>query len=356
MRIGIDARLWNETGVGRYIRNLVNNLAAIDKENEYILFGKNDVIGNGKFKIVETDIRWHSIDEQLRLASILNKEKLDLMHFPYFSVPVAYNKPFVVTIHDLIINQVDTGKASTLPLPLYKAKRLGYKLVLRSTVNKAAKIIAVSQATKADIIKYLGVKPDKIAVTYEGVDDAINSKRQIKNQKHFLYVGNAYPHKNLERLVDAFASVDAKLILVGKSDYFYKKLKNYVVEKELSEKIIFYGQVTDEELSGLYQNARALVMPSLIEGFGLPALEAMANNCLVLASDIPSLREVCKEAAIYFNPYDVSDIAEKFEKVFRSRSLVYDTKKREGLVRVKKFSWEKMAKETLKIYEEVASS
>src|SRR5882672_11359440 len=129
MRIGIDARLWNETGVGRYIRNLVANLAQIDKTNEYVLFVKTGFkikdlgFKNDKWKIVETDIHWHTLKEQLLFPAVLNKENLDLMHFPYFSHPIFYNKPFVVTIHDLIMNHSLTGKASTFPYPLYLMKR-----------------------------------------------------------------------------------------------------------------------------------------------------------------------------------------------------------------------------------------
>lgn len=131
MRIGIDARLWNETGVGRYIRNLVYNLLEIDSRNEYVLFTNKQTIEeikehkskikfeDKKLKLVETNIRWHSVSEQIKFPKILEKEKLDLMHFPYFSVPILYNRPFVITIHDLIINHFSTGKASTLPTPLY---------------------------------------------------------------------------------------------------------------------------------------------------------------------------------------------------------------------------------------------
>src|SRR5690242_4609839 len=130
MRIGIDGRLWNETGVGRYIRNLVWGLQEFDKKNEYVLFIKKGLkiddlrLKNDPWKVVETEIHWHSLAEQIKFPQILYKENLDLMHFPYFSLPIFYNKPFVVTIHDLIINHFPTGKASTLPYPLYLMKRI----------------------------------------------------------------------------------------------------------------------------------------------------------------------------------------------------------------------------------------
>lgn len=367
MKIGIDCRLWNETGVGRYIRNLVLNLQQLDKKNEYTLFilskNKNEIlrqIQNDKFKIIDTDIKWHTIDEQFEFPKILNKVNLDLVHFPYFSVPVFYRRPFVVTIHDLIVNHFSTGKASTLPGAVYKLKLLAYKFVLNQAAKKADKIIAVSKATKNEIVSQLKINPQKVAVTYEGVDGKIiNSCTSLKLrgankiQNYFLYVGNAYPHKNLERLLEAFKllSSDANLVMVGKKDYFYEKLKEKVTRMGLLNKVIFLQNVTDEELSDLYKNAIALVMPSLMEGFGLPVLEAMANNCLVLASDIVSLKEICVDAAIYFDPHDVKDMAKKMKEAQPGNI----DKRRKGLDRVKFFSWEKMARETLEIYESSVS-
>ena len=138
MRIGIDCRLWEQTGVGRYTKNIVLNLQKIDLRNQYVLFvRKEDLesiqkkITNPKWKIVETNIKWHSLSEQLMFPQIINREKLDLMHFPYFSIPILYNKPYVVTIHDLIINHFSTGKASTLIYPLYLAKRQAYKFIIK---------------------------------------------------------------------------------------------------------------------------------------------------------------------------------------------------------------------------------
>ena len=388
MKIGIDCRLWDETGVGRYIRNLVNELQILDKKNNYVLFVRSKdhenirfAIRNSQFAIRAADIKWHTLKEQLKFPSLINKENLDLMHFPYISVPIFYNKPFVVTIHDLIPLHFPTGEASTLSMPLYKIKLLGYKFVLSAAAKKAKRIITVSNATKTEIADHLKVSEDKIIVTYEGIDDKItNSKSQIPNKsqntkyrildaKYFLYIGNAYPHKNLERLIDAFeilrgacielvecAQNDIKLVLVGKEDYFYKRLKEKVKEMGLQKYVLFYGEVNDEELGNLYKNAIALVNPSLMEGFGLPALEAMANGCLVLASNIPALKEVCGESAIYFDPYDVNDIVRKMKEVYYDNMYHHRDKIKKGLERSKKFSWEKMAIETLKIYEKCYSA
>lgn len=377
MRIGIDARLWMESGVGRYIRNLVKNLLLIDKKNEYVLFVLSKdyeeikaelLIKNDKWKIVKTDIKWHTLSEQLKFPSLLYKENLDLVHFPYFSVPVFYNKPFVITIHDLIINHFPTGTASTLPSYLYNLKLMGYNFIISEASKKTKKIITVSNATKKEIIEHLRVPEDKIEVTYEGVgkefsnsnfqipNNSQNTKYKILNTKYFLYVGNAYPHKNLERLLEAFKSLkfkypDVSLVLVGKEDYFSKRLKDKVKSVNIDNKIIFYGEVKDSELINLYKNAKALIMPSLMEGFGLPLIEGMANKCTILCSDIEVFKEICKDAAFYFNPKDILDIVNKIEELYLNKEKDLEKRKEIGLERSKLFSWEKMARETLKIYE-----
>lgn len=358
MRIGIDVRLQNESGVGRYIRNLTKELRRIDKDNKYIF--------------VNPQIRWHSIKEQIIMPFVLYKKRLDLAHFPYFNVPIFYPKKFIATIHDLTINQFATGKASTLNPILYKLKLLGYKLILLNAVKRAEKIIAPTKYVKEQIVDQYGVNPDKIIVIYEGVNKKLKvksekSKAQVKSKKlnikeksYFLYVGNAYPHKNLEMLLKAFSLLkthhtphvahNAKLVLVGKEDYFYKKLKNKVKKLNLSKNVIFTGYVSDEQLVLLYQNAISLVFPSLNEGFGLPALEAMANECLVVCSDIPALREVCSSAAVYFNPEDMGKLSKEMNKLVVKPSI-YQEKIKLGKKRSAQFSWQKTAEETLKVYE-----
>ena len=380
MRIGIDARLAYQTGVGRYTRNLVKNLAEIDNKNEYVLFIRKEdepdvkkwkmenampVGRQGKWKIVSVDLPWHSLEEQVKLPSILNKENLDLVHFPYFSVPIFYSKPFVVTIHDLILHHFPTGKASTFPFPIYWAKIAAYKFAISRAVKKANKVIAVSNSTKDEIVDHLNIKPEKIEVIYEAVDDKIRDKRldtrkiddkwKMVNGKYFLYIGNVYPHKNAETLIEAhnifvrqLADPNISLVFVGKEDYFYRRLKQKV---KSNKSIEFLHNVSDENLSWLYQNAQAVVCPALMEGFGLPALEAMANKCLVIASDISALREVCKGNAIYFDPKNPNELVEKMKGVLGNKNK-YKDKIENGFKRSQEFSWRKMSEETLKIYEE----
>ena len=171
MRIGIDARLINETGVGRYIRNLLTELAKIDRTNTYVVFVRKAADfepPNGRWIRRVADIRWHTIAEQIRMPAIFSKEHLDLLHVPYFNVPLFYFGRFIVTIHDLTILHFDTGKATTLPYIIYKMKRLFYYLVLMKAMHWSEKIIAVSHATRKEILDHFDVLPEHVEVIYEG--------------------------------------------------------------------------------------------------------------------------------------------------------------------------------------------
>ncbi len=370
MKIGIDCRLWNQTGVGRYTRNLVINIAELGSKNDFVLFvraeDRADVhaeVKKSNFKIVIVNIPWHGLDEQTQFPKILNSENLDLMHFPYFSVPFFYYKPYVVTVHDLIVNKFNTGRASTLPAPLYLAKRVGYHAVMANAVYRAKKIIVPSKTVKEDLLNtYLNVNSDKIIVTYEGGFES-NLKLKTKNEKkvegqYLLRVGNFYPHKNVEKLLTAFASFvydsadkNIKLVLVGKKDYFYARIEKEIDKLHIGQNVEFFENVSDAELFGLYKNAAATIVPSFMEGFSLTTVEAMSTGSPVVVSDIPVHREICRDGAIYFNPEEVNDIKQKINFVF---SLVPSSRKElieEGEKQAKKFSWSKMARETLEIYE-----
>jgi glycosyltransferase involved in cell wall biosynthesis len=359
MRIGIDVRLWNQTGVGRYIRNLVENLHRIDKRNSYILFSRKEDLKQipKDYKSIAIDAPWHTFMEQLKFFQVLNKQNLDLVHFTYFSHPIFYNKPFVVTIHDLIIEKFNTGNASTLPSPFYTVKRLGYKIVLNHAIRNSKRIIVPTNFVKEDIIQNFRISQDKIFVIYEGFDRKIEGTGENEYGNYFLYVGNAYPHKNLEKMIEAFRifskrNENFKLILVGKNDYFYKRLKNKINENT----VLFLHDVSDSKLYNLYKNAVSLVDPSLIEGFGLPVLEAISVRCPVIASDIPTFREIYKDLILYFNSNNIVDIANKMEEVVKLKNKFYEKKSDEIIVMLDKFNWEKTARKTLQVYASVFSA
>ena len=173
MKIGIDARLIHETGVGRYIRNLIRELIRIDKKNTYVVFVRKASDFEPPNKSWErriADVPWHSLAEQLYMPLIFFREHIDLLHVPYFNVPLLYVGKFIVTIHDLTILHFDTGKATMLPYFLYKIRRMGYYFELLKSIFWSEKIIAVSQTTKKEILDHFDVSPEHIEVTYEGVD------------------------------------------------------------------------------------------------------------------------------------------------------------------------------------------
>ena len=369
MKIGIDVRLWSETGVGRYIRNLTSELSKLDKENEYILFAcskdeKNirSVIQNSKFVTTKADIPWHSLSEQYKLLKIVNSQNLDLMHFTYYSHPIFYKKPFVVTIHDLIIYHFSTGKASTKNPVFYQIKRQAYKRIIKTSAKNATKIITPSKTVKEDVATTLSISNEKIVVTYEGVSKfQKNAKftlqnsplKDLVNKKFFLYVGNAYPHKNLGNLLTAFSSLkipNIELVLVGPDDYFYKRLK-----KNIPNNCSILHNISDESLQLLYENAVSLVHPSLSEGFGLTPLEAMSQSCPALVSDIPVFKEICGDNVIYCNPNNADDICEKMNYMYN-----LDQHDREKITtKAKKyaenFTWAKTAEQTLQVYKSCTS-
>lgn len=373
MKILIDARLYGleNAGLGRYVMNLVDGLSQSDKKNDYVLlltkkyFESLELPQN--WKKVITDLPHYSVAEQIRLPQIIRKENPDITHFPHFNVPVSFNGKFVVTIHDLLMHKNVGLAATTLIPPLYFFKRLGYKTVFRKAVMKSLKIITPSTAIKKEVVDYYHVDPEKINVIYEGVDVHIGGGEnapKIYRLEHpyFIYAGNAYPHKNLNRLIEAVVhlnkNIDQKVILaiVSARNIFTRRLQNEVKKANAEEFVKLLGFVPDADLGSLYKNSLGFVFPSLSEGFGLPGLEAMSTGTLVLASDIPVFKEIYKDKAIYFNPYDFSSI----EKVML-RVTGMGKEERQEIVEsgkdfAKSYSWAKMADETLKIYEESGNS
>ncbi len=372
MKIGIDARFFGPVGkgLGRYVERLVENLEKIDQTNEYIIFLRKEnwdyytpKVSN--FKKVLADYRWYSLVEQVAIPWLIWREKLDLVHFPHFNIPIFCPTKFVVTIHDLILLQFPTPRATTLGPLLYKIKYLAYRIVIGFGLWRAKKIITVSECTKKELINYFKVKPEKIVVTYEACDGVeygqlgIPDKDVLKKHKivkpYLLYVGNAYPHKNLESLIEVFGNLnlDYQLVLVGREDYFYERLKREIVDLKIKNKIVFTRFVSEKELADLYRNASLYVFPSFVEGFGLPGLEAMSYGLPVVASNSSCLPEIYGEAAVYFDPKSHQDMAEKIKKVLFDQTLRKELISK-GLEQVKKYSWQKCAEQTLSVYNSIS--
>ena len=370
MRILIDGRLYGleNSGIGRYLINLVEGLVESDKTNNYILLLRQKYFDELKlpanWKKVAADFRHYGFEEQVKLPRIIAREKPDVTHFPHFNVPVFFNGNYIVTIHDMLMHKSRGLEATTLPAPQYFIKRLGYKTVFFHAVKKASLVIVPSLAVKKELEKAYAIPGDKIRVTYEGVDKKIlSSTSQIKMPKpYFIYVGNAYPHKNLLNLIKAIKLLNTKtnqkvfLAISSARNIFTQKLEKLITETDSKNFVKLLGFVEDSALGNLYKESVAFVFPSFSEGFGLPGLEALASGTLLLASNIDVFKEVYGRNAFYFDPNSPESIAECMGK-----SLMLTGNERNKIIKlssefVKRYSWNKMARETLKIYEESCNS
>lgn len=367
-RIGIDARMINASGIGRYIKNLLLEFQKLDKENNYFIFLlKEDyekINFTKNFQSVLADFRWYGIKEQRKFPPILNRYKLDLLHVPHFNVPIFYQGKFIVTIHDLIHLDFKMKRASTHSFLTYEIKHQLYKQLMKKVINKSQKILTPSNFVKEEIVTRWKIGQAKITVTQEAVEDYLlnlikrNDEKQAKETREkfniklpfLFYVGNAHPHKNVEGLIKAFLELRKnyqylQLVLSGNDSYFWQRIR----QEYHHQAIIYTGFVTDRELVALYKGAQAYVFPSFSEGFGIPLLEAMACGTPVVSSNQTSLPEVGKDAAVYFNPHDQTDMVKKISLVLNDQKLRKSLIKK-GEERVKGFSWKKLAKQTLAVY------
>ncbi|MBU0731371.1 glycosyltransferase family 4 protein [Patescibacteria group bacterium] len=377
MRIGIDCRtilspnLGEKAGVGHYTYYLVKNLIAIDKSNEYVLFFDHRAPDTKEFEKKNVKIIKFPFSQykkympygysHLIISAVINREKIDLFHGPANTVSMNVKAPCVITIHDLAIYNH----------PSWFPSKQGFstKYVVPKSVEKADKIIAVSESTKNNIIKLFKTDTEKIDVIYEGFEkvprqarDKIEKiKKKFDTGDNFVfYVGTIEPRKNLDNLVKAFDRLmmtkykkyqDFKLIIAGgkgwKFDDFFSAVK-----KSKCGRVRYIDYVTHDEKIALMSSATAFVFPSLWEGFGLPVLEAMNLDTPVITSDVSSLPEVAGDAALLVNPKSVKSMEKGLDQVLGSLTK-RETMIKKGGEQAKKFSWNKAARETLKTYKKI---
>lgn len=365
LNIGIDCRMANESGIGRYITNIVRNLSDSDKDNQYTLYVYqedyfNDITLPKNFVKIVAPFRWHSFSEQFSFYNLINARKHDLMHFPQTNYPIMYSGKFMITIHDLTMVKFATGRASTLFYPFYLIKLLFFKLILRMALKNSSKIITVSNFVKNEIVRDYKIDSDKIQVIYNGIDSKLSYNPQNFTyfqklyglEKPFIfYVGNAYPHKNLERLILAFTAFNQQnrynLVLAGRSDFFYERLKDNF--KNL-ENIKFVGGLSDEELSKFYSSSQFFVYPSISEGFGIQIVEALGLRSKVCCSNNSVFTEIAESNAVYFNPFDIEDMVSAFNKTISSEEKI----SQEEIKRLEeKFNWKISAQMHHNLYEKI---
>lgn len=361
MKIVIDSRILY-TSTGRYVERLLHHLQQIDNQNQYIVlllakdFGRWQPISANFTKVI-ADYRPYTIREQLHFAWQLYRLHPDLVHFTMPQQPLLHFGRKVTTVHDLTLVDFINKRRLGLLKDLYKNnfKPTIFKIVIWAFVHSSREIITPTKYIRDQVHKRFHLDQSRITVTPESAEATVPEAQvysPLLNQKFILYVGNAYPYKNLERLVQAFAELGRpkyKLVLVGKTDFFYEQLAKYVQENGIKN-VIFTGFAGDGQLAWLYQNAACYAFPSLSEGFGLPGLEAMLYGLPVASSNASCLPEVYGDAAHYFDPHDPADIAKAITDVLDQPEL------RKHLVsagheRLKLYSWRRMAEETLAVYQ-----
>lgn len=387
MRIGVDASCWsNRRGYGRFTRELVGALLRNDAENEYWLFADHRTADRHEFPIgahlvpVSTTLPpteaasasgRRSFRDVWAMTSSVRKHKLDLFFFPasYSYFPILNRTRILLTIHDMI--------ASLHARDVFENKKLErfWKLKHALAIRQADRILTVSQHSKRQIMEGYSVPDSKVSVVPEGPgsvfrkvemgQEIVRTLRRFEiktDAPYLLYAGGISPHKNLRRLVDAFSVLlkshaSLQLVLVGdyESDSFYSDypfLSNQVRELGVQDRVIFTGFVDDEELVHLYNAARVFVFPSLQEGFGLPAVEAMACGTPVVASREGSLPEIVGDSGYYFDPCSTDDLVASVSQVLGDPAL-QEQMRLKGLERVKQFEWDRASKVTLTIFREM---
>ncbi|MEY3471248.1 MAG: hypothetical protein RLZZ223_598 [Candidatus Parcubacteria bacterium] len=373
MKIGIDARFFGNSGkgLGRYTQKLIEELEKTDHHNQYYIFLNQHNFDeyqpkNPNFHKVLANIPWYSWQEQVLFPKILYRYKLDLVHFLHFNIPLLYRKPYFVTIHDLILLEYPTRKASRLNWIMYAIKNFAYRIVIMNAVYTAKKVITISEYTSQSIIKHFKLSSDKIKMIYEGVDlerfNPLNAKEfefdkyRITPKKYILYVGNVYPHKNIDRLINVFQTLrkngideNIKLVLVGKKDYFFDLVINQVRSLNLEDAVIFPGYVSDEKLISLYEQCLFYVFPSLYEGFGLPPLEAIAMGAPIVISNSTCLPEIFGEHIAYFDPKSDDNMVQVLYDFTVDKSKREQQKKYHQDI-LNKYSWSDMAESTKRLY------
>ena len=359
-KIVIDARELR-TSTGRYVERLLYYLQDIDHVNDYIVLLKpQDIPGwrtkNEHFMAVASPHKEFSFAEQIAFKKQLDELKPDLVHFSMVQQPVLYRGKVVTTIHDLTTMRFLNPDKNPV---VFKFKQQIYKAVIRRAARKSAAIMTPTQFVKADVIAFTSVEPRKITVTLEAADPITAPPaplEYLQKADFIMYVGRPTPHKNLERLIDAFAALQAqrpalRLVLAGKTDANYERIADKVTARGLKN-VVFTDYITDGQLRWLYENCAAYVFPSLSEGFGLPGVEAMQHGAPVVSSNASCLPEVYGDAAHYFDPTNTQAMADAINEVLTD----VDLRKKliaAGHLRAASYSWRRLAEQTLAIYNKV---
>lgn len=368
MRIGIDARLlaYQRGGTTTYIRRLLEHLGSVAPGHQVLaLKSRKQLESELPQGCVEWRSLWtppHHTLEQLALPLELLPLSLDVLHSPDFIPPFYRRCPSVITVHDLSFYLFPETKTE---------EALRYYRQTERAVNNAEGIIAVSETTRQDLQRVLGVPPGRVEVIYHGVDEQYHVMEDRAAVASFcresglpdsfmLWVGTLEPRKNLECLFQALALAcrrlppeKQQLVVVGPMGWRFEQTRKLYERLGLKDRVIFFGPAGESDLALLYNAAWAFVFPSLYEGFGMPPLEAMACGTPVLASSTPALKEVLGEAALYFDPHQPPALSEFIVRLAEDAQLAGRLRE-VGLQRAQRFRWEDTARRTLEVYRKAA--
>lgn len=364
MPIVLDARTATDhfPGIGRYVVNLAHALTQIAPDLDLVLLrdpSAQSRLSLPNLRAADCTISPFSIQQQWIVPKQLRDMRAWLYHSPYYLMPYRTGVPAVLTCYDLI----------PLIYPQYfsAAQRLIYRLAHFLGLKTARAILSISEATRSDLVRHFHIDPQRIVVTPLGADAHFTPQppnriaevrqRRVLPERYVLYFGSNKPHKNLVRLVQAWklrisdsGFRNARLVIAGQWDERYDEAKQLVEQAGVKDRVVFTGPVSDADLPALYSGATLFVFPSLYEGFGLPALEAMACGTPVACSNTSSLPEVVGEAALTFDPLSVEAIAQTIHRALSDADLRAD-RRQKGLERAAQFTWERTAQQTLQVYE-----
>lgn len=359
MHIAIDARIISSS-TGRYVERLLTNLAEIDHDNTYtVLVRKKDVeywkTSNPNFTTIVADFPDYSFAEQIGFCILLTKLKPDLVHFCMPQQPLFYIGKRVTTVHDLTLVRYENIDMNPV---IYKVRKLIFTLLLKNVIHRSKYILSPTDYVRNDVLNFSTQKnAPKVIKTLEAWDpvaDKLTPVKELEGKRFVFFVGNPFPYKNVRTIVDSFADLyekrpDLHLGLAGKKDIFYEQIQQYAIDKGVADRVHILGFISEGEKRWMFRNGTAYIIASFSEGFHIPGLEAMSEDCPVISSNATCLPEVYENAALYFNPEKPAELTAAIEKIMDEKT----TRRRLALAgkeRLKAFSWKRMAKQTHKAY------
>jgi glycosyltransferase involved in cell wall biosynthesis len=361
--IALDGRKYFDFGIGTYIQQLVRSLSLLNTSHNFVLYAspadRTSIVPPSGWTVAEAAYSKYSFSEIAAFGFKARRDHIEVFHEPHYTLPVGLKNISVATIHDII-----HLRFPELFSPLQRAYS---RAMIWHALKNSRTVIVDSEFTKRDILSTFQTNPDKIKVIPLGVGEQF---RQVKNngkvadfrrkfgleRQYVLYVGNVKPHKGMGTLLEAFHRIhrsnDLDLVLVGGMIHDDVQLPRMVQEFGMTGRIKELGRLSDDDLVMVYNGAEALVMPSRYEGFGLPALEAMACGVPVLVSNAASLPEVAGDAALVFEVGNSKELAEGLARLLKEPSLRRNMIQK-GKARAKQFTWKETATRTMDVYEQI---